>query len=439
VVDTVTSPDPTESKRATGGVGVLALGNYGSQAARLVLSVVVAQVLGPAGRGAVALISVVDEASSALFTLGVPIAAGFRAKIKADSDQALINASLRIGIVLLPLTAGIAILAGLFALNALDPMARWLTVVLIAWTGVVNLPSLATMNILQAHRKLQHLAVYPVIYPVVTLIVVLPFAIGGHLTVGWVAAGFVLGRLLTVLYGLARTAWPSSGPSAPWKPLLKYGVKALPASAGTLFNNRLDQLIIAPMVSLRDLGFYAVAAGTSFLPTILAMSMGSAAFSIVVHDADLGRRGSAGTAIRRGLLVSALSAAALGVVVPVLIPVLYGADFKSAVIPTEILLAGSIPWGGQLVARQCANALGRPSNASVGEAVGFCAMIVGLLIAAPIFGIVGAAVVSLIAYVARFMVTLVLLRRGGVRHIVPGTDDVVWLWRRAERELMRLK
>ena len=436
VAQMAAAPDPTEPKRAAGGVGVLALGNYGTQAARLALSVVVAQFLGPAGRGAVALISVLDEASSAVFTLGVPVAAGFRAKIGANSDEALINASFRFGVAITPATVGIALLSGLLVLDVLDPAARWLAVLLIAWTGVVNLPALAAMNLLQAHRRLRALAVFPVIYPIVTLVVVLALAIAGHLTVAWAAAGFALGRLLTAAYGLARTHWPSKGPSASVAPLVKYGIQALPATVGALRNNRVDQLIIAPIVSLRDLGFYAVAAGTSFLPTILAMSMGSAAFSTIVDDGELGRRGSASTAIRRGLLLSAIGAAALAVVLPVLIPALYGTAFRPAIVPGEILLVGSIAWGGQLVARQCANALGRPGDASLGEMVGLGTTVVGLLVAAPLFGIIGAAVVSVMAYVVRFTVTVVRLRRVGVRHLVPGVDDIVWLWRRAKRGVM---
>jgi O-antigen/teichoic acid export membrane protein len=437
VAATAPAPDTAESKQATGGVGVLALGNYGTQGARLALSVVVSQLLGPAGRGAVALISVVDEASSALFTFGVPVAAGYRAKIGADSDKALVNASFRIGVALLPLTVGIALVAGLLALDALDPLARWLTVLLIAWTGIVNLPGLAAMNILQAHRRLRSLAVFPAIYPVVTLVVVLALAIAGHLTVAWVAIGFALGRLLTTVYGLVRTSWPSKGASASVRPLVGYGIRALPGTVGTLLNNRVDQLIIAPLVSLRELGFYAVAAGTSFLPTILALSVGSGAFSTIVDDGDLGRGGSASTAIRRGLLLSAIGAVALGGAVPVLIPALYGEAFTTAIVPAEILLVGSVAWGGQLVARQCANALGRPGDASLGEMVGLGTTVVGLLVAAPLFGIIGAAVVSVGAYVARFTVTVVLLRRVGVRHIRPGADDMVWLWRRAKRGMRR--
>ena len=168
---------------------------------------------------------------------------------------------------------------------------------------------------------------------------------------------------------LLSTAWPDRHGSAGLGPLLRYGLRALPGTAGALVNNRFDQLcLIAPLVSLRDLGLYAVAAGTSFLPAILATSLGASSFATVVDDKQLGRQMlSASAAIRQGLLVSAIASVALAAISPVIIPLIYGAAFQDAVRPTIILLVGSIPWGGQIVARQCANALGFPGFSSVGE------------------------------------------------------------------------
>lgn len=420
-----------------GGVLTLTVGNGGAQAARLLISILIAQLLGPAGRGAVALISVIDAMSTALFTAGLPIAAGFHAKLKLDSDSALINAAFRSGVLLLPLTVLVGAAIGVFALSALEPGARWLTVMLIAWTGVVNLPGMTAANILQAHRKLRKLAIYRVMFNLVTLMAVVVFAVTGELTVAWVAVAFAIARIATGLYGLVSTAWPSPGPSARLGPLFRYGLKAVPGSIGTLLNNRLDQLVIAPMVSLSDLGLYAVAAGTSFPPTALAMSMASGSFATVSHDGHLGREGSAATAIRHGLLVSAIAAAALALVAPLLVPFVYGSAFSGAVVPTVILLGGSVAWGGQLVASQCANALGYPSYASISEVAGLCVTVGGLALFVPEYGIVAAAIVSSAAYVTRLLVTLALLRRSGVSHFVPGPDDAVWLWRRGRRALTR--
>ena len=418
-----------------GGVSTLAVGNGVALAARLLLSIVVAQVLGPAGRGAVALISAADEVSTALLTAGVPIAAGYHAKLGLDSDRALINSSLRAGVLLLPLTAAVALLVGVLGLGGLEPVARWLTVLLIGWTGLVNLPSLTAASIMRAHREFRHLAVYQSSFIGVSLVVVAFCAVLGGLSVAWVAAAFVLGRVVAAAYGLAATAWPSLAPHARLGPLFRYGLKAVPGSAGTLLNNRVDQLIIAPMVSFGDLGLYAVAAGTSLTPAFLAMSMASNAFATVQKDADLGRRASAATAIRRGILVSTLAAAGLALVTPIVIPLLYGSAFEGAVGPTIILLAGSVAWGGQLVAVQCANALGQPSYSSVAEVIGVLVTVVGLVIFVPSYGIIAAAVVSLVVYVIRLGVTLGLLRREGVRHVMPGLDDLSWLWQRTARRL----
>jgi O-antigen/teichoic acid export membrane protein len=423
-----------------GGVGILTVGNFGAQATRLVISILVAQLLGPAGRGAVALISVLDEVSSAVFTIGIPIAAGFHAKLRLNPDQNLINSGGLIGVFLLPITVGTGMLVGQLALGVLEPIARWITVLLIAWTGIVNLPGMVAMNILQAHRELRKLAVYRVTFGTVTMLVVLAVAVAGELSVAWVAAAFAIGRIATGVYGLSATKWPSyRAPIAKLMPLVRYGITAVPGSVGTLLNNRLDQLLIAPLVSLGDLGLYAVAAGTSFPPTTVAMSMGAGAFATVTNDAQLGRKGSTSTAIRRGILVSAIASAGLAAVSPVLIPILYGPAFKGAVMPTIILLAGSVAWGGQLVACQCANALGHPSFASISESIGLFVTIVGLIIFVPPYGIIGASVVSLVAYITRLLVTLFLLRRVGVRHFVPGWDDVLWLFQRVVRGSMRFR
>ena len=417
---------------------ILTAGNATAVSTRLLTSIIVAQILGPVGRGAVALISVIDEVSTALLTVGIPVAAGYHAKVKLDSDRALINAALRAGALLLPLTAAVALLTGAFALASLEPAARWLTVLLIAWTGLVDLPGLTAAHLIQAHRELRHLAVYQASFFTVALFAVALCAVLGGLSVAWVAAAFVLGRIVTVAYGLAVTAWPALRPHARLRPLLRYGLRAAPASVGTLLNNKLDQLIIAPMVSLGDLGLYAVAAGTSFAPAVLPMSMAAGAFATVSQDAHRGREASAATAIRHGILVSALAAVALALVTPVVVPLVYGSAFKGAVTPTIILLGGSVAWGGQLVAAQCANALGRPGYSSTGEVAGLVVTVVGLVIFVPRYGITGAAVVSLVAYVTRLAVTLMLLRREGVKHVAPGFDDLAWLWRRSTQRLRGL-
>lgn len=425
-------------QRPKGGVPTLTVGSTTAVVTRLLTSILVAQILGPAGRGAVALISVVDEASKALFAAGIPIAAGYHAKTGLDSDRALINAALRAGALLLPLTVAVALLVGAWGLGSLEPAARWLTVLLIGWTGVVNLPGLTAANIMQAHRELRHLAIFRSLFTSVTLIVVAFCAVLGDLSIAWVAAAFVLGRIVTGAYGLAATAWPSLGPSARLRPLVRYGLKALPGSLGAQLNTRLDQLIIAPIVSFGDLGLYAVAAGTSFAPAVLPMSMATSAFATVEKDAHRGRKASAATAIRHGILVSAIAAAGLALITPVLLPLVYGSAFAGAVGPTIILLGGSVAWGGQFVAAQCANALGQPSYSSISEVTGVLVTIVGLVIFVPLYGITGAAIVSLTAYVTRLVVTLVLLRREGVRHVIPGLDDLTWLWRRSTRRLRGL-
>src|SRR5205814_4681381 len=92
----------------------------------------------------------------------------------------------------------------------------------------------------------------------------------------------VAGRLATHAYAWWRAKTPKirSG-GAKIKPLLSYGIRAMPGSLSDLANNRLDQLLIVPFVGLRQLGFYAVAVGINFIPVQLGNAMASGTFARV--------------------------------------------------------------------------------------------------------------------------------------------------------------
>ena len=73
-------PQALEVRPQKGSVLSLAIANYGAMAINAATGPVMARVLGPGGRGAVAAISVWDEASSRVFYLGLPDATGYRTK-----------------------------------------------------------------------------------------------------------------------------------------------------------------------------------------------------------------------------------------------------------------------------------------------------------------------------------------------------------------------
>jgi len=95
---------------------------------------------------------------------------------------------------------------------------------------------------------------------------------------------------------------------------------------------------------------------------------------------------------------------AAGAIVPVwfaatlLIPALYGSDFKGAITPAHIILVGLAPQGIAAVITAFLYGVGRPGLNSLGMAVGLAATVVLDLLLIPRFGAVGAASASAVAY-----------------------------------------
>ena len=81
-----------------------------------------------------------------------------------------------------------------------------------------------------------------------------------------------------------------------------------------------------------------------------------------------------------------------------LIPALYGSDFKGAITPAHIILVGLAPQGIAAVITAFLYGVGRPGLNSLGMAVGLAATVVLDLLLIPRFGAVGAASASAVAY-----------------------------------------
>lgn len=408
----------------------LAVGNYAAQAITLITGPLLARALGPTGRGTLAAVSVWDEASTRLFNVGIPEAIGYYAKEGLETPGALLGSARRFGVIMFPLSLATATLVWAYALNDLPDGPRAVAFVLIAMSPLVGTWGMACRALLASRRDLRGLTRLTVIMNSVNLVVLGSAAALGALTVTVAAASYALGRLSTYLYAWRRASVRVEG-RAPFRPLLSFGLRAVPGGLSDLANNRLDQLLIAPFLGLHALGLYAVAVGVNFIPIQLGLAMATGAFGSVRKDDPRGRDGNAAAILRRTWLVAVLAALAVAVTIPFALPLVYGRRFQPSVLPALILCPGTVFYTVNLVARQISIALGAPEHSSKGQVVALVATGVGLPIVLPRYGIAGAAAVSSFAYFLRLAVTLFLLRwREGLRGISPGWSDM--------REVLRI-
>jgi O-antigen/teichoic acid export membrane protein len=102
-----------------------------------------------------------------------------------------------------------------------------------------------------------------------------------------------------------------------------------------------------------------------------------------------------------------------------------------------LLLPGALALAAANVAGLCLIVLGRPGVTSIAEIVALAVTAVGLALTLRPFGILGAAAVSSAAYTLRLAIQLGVLRRYGVRRLVPTLADCELLLRLVRARVTR--
>jgi O-antigen/teichoic acid export membrane protein len=405
-----------------GTVAGTAFANYVKYGLSILTGPVTARALGPVGRGTVALVSIYDSLTTTLFSVGVPSAAGYYAMKKRYSREALMGSVFRMSLLLLPIVALAA-----FGV-VVGPLAKFGTPVRVSAVVLVFLSPVSAVGLtgrafLLADGDLKFLRADDLLPILVNAAIVLPFGLLGMLNVPLAVVAIILGNALAVLWAFFKAGVRPRG-RAPMKPLLSFGSRSLLGALANFGNNTLDQAIVAPILGVKALGYYAVAASVGILPLGLAQAFGYRSFGSVGAGHGTAASSEAEAALRMTLLSTATLSVLLMAISPVAIPLAYGGAFRHAVPSTVILLAGAIGFGMAVTANQCSQALGVPQYTTIGAVVGLIITVPGLAVAVPLLGIIGAAIVSAVAYTVRAGLTLILLRRVGVQHILPRWRDV---------------
>jgi O-antigen/teichoic acid export membrane protein len=210
-------------------------------------------------------------------------------------------------------------------------------------------------------------------------------------TLGWVAA------LVGVALLLARSS-RRRGASVECAALAGFGLRSHWGNLAWLANARMDQLIMSLALPLASLGHYAVAVSVASVLTPIP----SAFANVVLGRVARAERSDARRELRQALhgtaILTAGLAVAAGGTTPWLLPLFFGAAFGPAVPATLILLPATVLLGLNYVMSDALRGAGRPGTVSSCEAIGSVVTVGGLLLMVPRFGIVGAAITSLVAY-----------------------------------------
>jgi len=404
-----------------------------------------ARLLGPDGRGELAAIQMWPNFLAAIANLGLPEAiVYFSARFTIRSGRYLGSA------VALTLLLSAAFMAcGYLALPHLLPAqsaevihaARWYLLLLVVQALYLPQHAFRGLSDFASWNAVRFLAAFGWFGVLATA------AVSGHRAPAFIALAYlaVLAAIAAPLLLLTRRRVP--GPYRPdlsqWRPMLRFGLPSVTSGIPRTLNLRLDQMVMAALLPAHTLGLYVVAVTWSNAVAPFPNALANVLFprtAAQVLAADRHRVFAQG--IRLAVLSTVCVAAVVAVVTPWLVPLLFGAAFAAA-IPAALVLVGAAAIGAvNTVLEEGLRGLGRPVLVLRAELCGLAVTVVALLFLLQPYGILGAALASVLGYTA-VLVTLVgasraLTQLAPMALLRPRRAEIEHVWRVARRLFAKL-
>lgn len=339
----------------------------------------------------------------------------------------------------LALATGLGIVAGLLGMLALP---LWLAkyppqVIFFARIFLVAAPLWAIQMTGQAALEaleLFHLSnLVQTLVPATTLAGLLVVFAFGRMTPVNGAACYVFATLPTALIILG-VLWRQRGSGSicvtvrGFKTLFGYGVRSAPLDLMNTLNLYLDSVLVIGLLSASSMGSYQVVLSLS-----RALLMFQSAVVMVLFPKAAGRSVQTvlemvGRSARAGIIVTGAAALAVALVGPLLIRLLYGADYLSAVPALRILAIEVVVQGAVVVVSQAFMAVGRPGTVSLLHTAGLAVAVPLMFVFIPRFGTAGAALALLCSTVTRFVLIVGAVRfvlKSPLPALIPGPSDVL--------------
>ena len=411
--------------RGGGGISVI-LSRVAAAGLGLLVAPLVAQALGPSGRGqttaALAIVSLLPILSG----FGLPPVVRRHAADEQRLGQTIRAVRVCAFAALVPgLLLGVAL--GALLLPAFDTTS-WAAYLLGVGCAPLAVLWICDANALITQGRILAFAVVNVLPALANAIVVTLGWWCGALNVPFVIAANVVGTVLTVGVTSCLVRVSLRGRRSPLGPLLKDGMRFAGSQLAEAAAYRLDQAVALPVIGASQAGLYSVAVTIGLIPYALGQAIGAVSFkALLSEDAVLARRRAANT-LRGALLGGILLCAALAAGVPLIVPLVFGQAFAQAVLPTECALLGSVAVVFGYVASSALTAFDLGWRMTVAQLAGLGSGILALLVLGPPFGALGAACASSIGYLVNAALAFTATSLGAAA-LLPRRGDVRRLWR----------
>lgn len=397
----------------------------------VITGVMASRWLGPTGRGELAAIQLWPGFLAVAAMLGLPDAMVYFAARQQQVAARYLTSSLA-----LALLASTAVMAASYLAMPSLLQAQGEDVLAVARVYLLGIPITVILTIsYQTVRGLGHFRLWNAMRflpPLVWLGVLLLAWSTSRTSAAFLAAANLIGLALllplvaVVLWRvLRRWKWPDP---RNWRPLLRFGLPSMFSAIPLLLNLRLDQLVMAAFLPAQNLGLYVVAVTWSTIMSPVLNAVGMVLFPQVASmSSQQAQVDMVSIVSRLSVGISVLFALALGLVTPLGLPLLFGDRFRPAVIAAVILVGASAISTVNQVLQEGARGLGRPSFPLWAEVGGLLVTGACLWLLLPPYGIIGAALASVIGYASVTALMLWQMKRsfqlGPMRYLAPTGGD----------------
>jgi O-antigen/teichoic acid export membrane protein len=391
--------------------------SYVTMVCGFLASLLLARQLGPTGRGEVTAVYLWPQILVYLTGFGIEEATLYFSARRAGQTGAILTNALLFGLaqtaIVLPL--GFVLLPILLAGQSSEVIngSR-----LLLATVPISFMTLCGANALRGRLRIPYSSLIQIVFPATSLFGIVWMTVHHTLSLDNVVrlylAAFFLALVVALGILLGLRLWNTFRLDGRLlKQMLAFGVKVQPGAISQVANLHLDQLLMAAFLPAAQLGLYAVAVSASSITSVLPSAIRTVLTPTVAQGQHGGAEGV--TILEKNLhrywLVNVVSGMALLLVIPLLLPLIYGHEFGPAVLPAEILVVAAVLLGGKQILTGASYGLGTPFLVSQAEIVSLVFTVGGLLLLLRPLGIMGAALASLLAYGVSFVLLSYRMRR----------------------------
>jgi O-antigen/teichoic acid export membrane protein len=395
----------------------------------LVTGVLAARLLGPQGRGELAAIQAWPTAIAYLSLMGLAEATVYFSACEPNKAGRYFSSGTTLALMFgLPVGMAAYFLMPAFLTAQTAQVvhaARWYLLI-IPVLCVVSMP----FSVLRGRNDLVVWNVLRVTPNISWLLVLVGAWALGAATPEVLAFAFLAALIVLSVPVLAVSRRRTPGSFRPdhrlWKPMLRYGLPSAGASVPQMFNLRLDQMLMAALLPPHLLGLYVAAVAWSGAAGPATNAIGAVIFPRVASQLQGSTQvETLGRASRMGTASAAALCGCLLLLTPLAVPLLFGRRFVAAIPAALILTVGGAVLGLNNILQEGVRGLGDTKAVLWSELSGLVVTVGALLLLLRPYGIVGAAVASLLAYGTVTVTLLVRLRS------TTGSSAADFLWPRA--------